>query len=943
MRWRSISWTACKGDYRICLGTINLALLCIALVQVAMIGSILLIGTITIPQAAQRYLENRFEEEGVHVSWGRALFHLTGKFIFEDFTLLDRTRENIIFEAKHIRADLDTSLLFWRSPLQLESFFLREGALYLPPELSEGSDKPTLWIDELKIDQDWNSITIEEAHLKLLDARIFAHGKVTLSGYGFDNQNSQDSFNLSTLWRRSSAKLVPLIEYADLAGKSLIDLSFESSEASAWSALAEACIPRLKITSPAKIEAEHIHARAALSFTDDHLVVTEPSLSTDWISVERDGTRLTLLNPRVAAVGENTFLDGGVTCPSSFHLRGHLGVPELGLVNLSLRGEMGSGVPFEPELTLHREAMSLQLRSPSQKPDGSRDIHFDFSGEPDAIFDLPMLVGGGIGRRTDFTERTRIRGTAILNADNSIEKVNFGVDAKQFMVKEAFFDEARTDGFYKDKVLQFGPIRVFDDEGQNGEGYYIHKFDDTGFRIVASGDVKAHLLDSLLPPFYVKLWKDIDPGERPVTADVDVTGKWNDRTGLQAFVDIEANDVGFRTLPVNHASVYIWYAYGFVELIELEALTDGAGPRGDIAFTFARPWSTTGNRTFLDVTTIQPLDTLPIVFGPDVEVLDELMDFKIPPVTQLKGYVNYGEEAAIKQSITLRVYSRSEGTFNNVNFDRIQLNVFQENTLNFISLLEGEIDDGSVRLIGEINPATNGEGWAADLSIQSNDLPLETFKDILIELDPTPSLSLEAEKTRPLTGKVDLTLNISFDGVPWKSLGGHGVLQIKEATLGRIHLFGGLSRVFSSVGLTMTSLVLDRLKTTVELAPREVRMPDLILRGPALRVDSPGKIILPSTFLDFRATAYPLDREQPSLQSLIGSILSPLSFFLEVEVKGTFDNPIWRLTKNPFNLLRAPLTNPLTQADQPTESQQQGQNQAESEVNRSTTTAPSEE
>ena len=92
-------------------------------------------------------------------------------------------------------------------------------------------------------------------------------------------------------------------------------------------------------------------------------------------------------------------------------------------------------------------------------------------------------------------------------------------------------------------------------------------------------------------------------------------------------------------------------------------------------------------------------------------------------------------------------------------------------------------------------------------------------------------------------------------------------------------------------------------------------MPDLTLRGDALRVDSPGKVILPSTFLDFRAKAYLLDQEQRSLQSVLGSILSPLSFFLEVDVKGTFDTPIWRLTKNPFNLLRAPLKNPTSTSD----------------------------
>ncbi len=889
-----------------------------------MIGSILVVGTIAIPQAAQSYLEKRFEQEGLHVSWGRALFDLTGKIIFEDFALLDPTRENPIFEAEHVRADLDVTPLFWRGPLQLESFFLREGALYLLPELSDGSDEPILRISEIKIDKDWNSIKIEEAHLALRKTRILARGKLTLEGYDFAGQ---DSVNLSKLWRRSSAKLVPLIEYIELVEESLIELTFESSSASAWSALADVHVPHFEITSPARVQVEQIHAQATVSFVDNHVLLIDPIVFTEEVSFESDGKQLTLLNPRLDIFGDNKTLSTGITCPSSFQLLGHLGVPELGLVTLKLEGELDEGLTLlDPALTLHREGMRLRLNTETPAANADREIHFDFVGEPDAVFDLPMLLGGGIGKRTDFSQRTKIDGTLFLGPDNSIGKVIFGINAKHFTVKEAFFDEARTEGIYEDKRLQVGPIRVFNDDGQNAEGYYIHSFDDTGFRIVASGEVKAHFLDSLLPPFYTKLWNDIDPGERPAAADVDVTGKWKERTSIQAFVDIKANEVGFRGLPVSDANVLVWYAYGFAELIGLEALTDGYGTRGDIAFTFARPGSKNGNRVFVDVSTIQPLDTIPVVFGPDMEVLAELMRFESPPLTQIKGFVNYGAEAAIKQSIDLKILSRSAGTFRRVPFDRIQLNVYQENTLNFIPLLEGEIDEGRISLVGEIKPATKGEGWAADLLIDSDNLPLETFKKILIELDPAPSLTLGPPKTPPLKGKVDLQLEVSFDGVPWESLEGSGELRIEDANLGRIHLFGGLSRVFSSVGLTMTSLNLDRLQTSLELAPKEVRMPDLTLRGDALRVDSPGKVILPSTFLDFRAKAYLLDQEQRSLQSVLGSILSPLSFFLEVDVKGTFDTPIWRLTKNPFNLLRAPLKNPTSTSDGAPAEKQPSQN-----------------
>ena len=243
------------------------------------------------------------------------------------------------------------------------------------------------------------------------------------------------------------------------------------------------------------------------------------------------------------------------------------------------------------------------------------------------------------------------------------------------------------------------------------------------------------------------------PANAPQRQDVDVTGKWKERTSIQAFVDIKANEVGFRGLPVSDANVLVWYAYGFAELIGLEALTDGYGTRGDIAFTFARPGSKNGNRVFVDVSTIQPLDTIPVVFGPDMEVLAELMRFESPPLTQIKGFVNYGAEAAIKQSIDLKILSRSAGTFRRVPFDRIQLNVYQENTLNFIPLLEGEIDEGRISLVGEIKPATKGEGWAADLLIDSDNLPLETFKKILIELDPAPSLTPRPPKDSAAEGE----------------------------------------------------------------------------------------------------------------------------------------------------------------------------------------------
>lgn len=85
--------------------------------------------------------------------------------------------------------------------------------------------------------------------------------------------------------------------------------------------------------------------------------------------------------------------------------------------------------------------------------------------------------------------------------------------------------------------------------------------------------------------------------------------------------------------------------------------------------------------------------------------------------------------------------------------------------------------------------------------------------------------------------------------------------------------------------------------------------PDVNIAGANSAIDAEGNYGLENHQLDFKARVFPFRESKSFLQSVVGTVLTPLSHALEVKLTGPLDDPAWAFVIGPTNLLRS-LTEP---------------------------------
>lgn len=153
-----------------------------------------------------------------------------------------------------------------------------------------------------------------------------------------------------------------------------------------------------------------------------------------------------------------------------------------------------------------------------------------------------------------------------------------------------------------------------------------------------------------------------------------------------------------------------------------------------------------------------------------------------------------------------------------------------------------------------------------------------------------------------------LTFDLQAEGI-WGDMAsyhGNGSILLTEASLGQIRLFGGLTRVFESVGIPLGRLTLTDAQSTFRLRGPKLTFPDLELTGPALTIQANGDVTLPEQTLNFSVNVFFLRTSGLNLANLFGSLFSPFGYVFEVLLSGDLNEPDWRLRLDPRNLFSTP-------------------------------------
>ena len=441
------------------------------------------------------------------------------------------------------------------------------------------------------------------------------------------------------------------------------------------------------------------------------------------------------------------------------------------------------------------------------------------------------------------------------------------------------------------------------------------------YRLLLAGQGNPILLNPIMPDWWDNIWKNISFGEVPLHADLEVRAGWRE-SGLKFyFGSYNGRDVIFKNAEFKVFDLKSWALPGFVEIYDLHAVRPEGSARGSVIWVFqdkAAVAQILDLRTHLD---IAPLSTL---LGPDVSAVVADFDLTEPPELHLTGNLYYPSAPwPIRRKIHLQAASDAPLSYLGYPMDYLHFqsdltdNRFEMEQVGF-GFAGG---DGGGRLTWQKIESQN----KLDVVLFLKDADQRKAFETLGWLQPPDSPTANGGKKSPRmqAGSGLLDMDFTATGVPGDlySFKGVGKLQVTEADLGKVHLFGGLSRALYGTGLNFTTFKLDTAEGEFILNENLLQFPEVSVSGPGSLIRARGGIVMPEGGLDFKVRVHFFENGEKSILAILGPILKPFENALELRLRGTLKEPRWRFQINPVNVFSSPLNQqPLPNVEKKQES-----------------------
>lgn len=926
MKERRLLRKCCAGGGRACLFGLNLGLTLLAALQGVIVACLLAFATIPVPAPVTQWAEESLAEAGFRASWDSLSANLTGEIEVHGFALFDRQSEQCILRAERIHADLDLLSRLLGGPLPLERLRLENATLYGPPEIVPDPEAPLANLFAADLELRGQTAEIRRMLGTIGSLRLSASGRYGVPS-GESSEATEDDWH--ALWLRSAERLLQAADHLATVSGAALHLAIGEQPSGDQ--------PQIDLTGIVdRWEASDSIQASGLYFTWPDLLAADRSLSPHftaqlsslrWKSVPYPLEGMLHASRIAIRLTGEPIAFGDWSIPGEIQWSSQLEHSKLPATELF--GELAlAPLPdkLQADLRLQTSSLSTTLGLEFDRLNGDGSLKAQLDGDPDALLKDPALHLAAVAEATDFSPRFHAQANARFAA-GAFEGVDFSLEAGEFRTLENFYDEARLTGRATSDRLVVGPIEAFDPEEQSAYGYYAQDLNTQDYRILARGEIFPHRLDSLLPPFYRKLWTFIEPGTFPAQADVDVRSRWGKGNGrtTNALVAVRGHDAAYRGEPVDRFDVWLRQATGFVRLEQLTAEAPGGTLSGQIDLLY--PYSKSPQlETHADLHSTLPLSALDAIFGETAAKLESVFAPSAPPDLQLHGVLRDFADDRQTQDFTITVARTAPLVFSGVPLDWIETTAHLTDDGFNLNPLRLGFAGGTALADAEISYGTEGEAGQYRFTAH---LEGANYVDTLIAFsepsseeakpDDSPSPHEELRQLPPEEqGVLNLFLEARGPLDDWKQATGGGEVELIHAPLGKVNLFGELSKAFGRVfGLSVGSFRLDTLESSLVLAPGYVGLPDLVVRGPSVKIESTGRVAIPSRELGFDAKVFFLNSESPSLQGLFGVLLRPLGHAFEVAVSGPLDAPQWRFKNNPLGLLRPTETTPPTATEKP--------------------------
>jgi hypothetical protein len=424
------------------------------------------------------------------------------------------------------------------------------------------------------------------------------------------------------------------------------------------------------------------------------------------------------------------------------------------------------------------------------------------------------------------------------------------------------------------------------------------------YRILVEGALRPPVIGPWFPgpSWWHEFFRNFEFPGAPPAAKADVRGSWISGHKAVVFVAVDSRGPVVRGVPFDRVRTRLYIKPG---------TDDGLYFRGDsgpksISGSFLRRFDIgSGAWQSVDFDVASTFDLPPIarIMGSKEGSFLDAFGFERPPTVRVTGHVDGpGSEQGAHETLHIKAATDGAFRFHDFPFTRVAfVSDVQDDDIR-VSPIEAGFAGGTVAGWGRLRGRGAAQRVEFKGSLKGASLGqaiglVEGFTAMRAHVPPPPLTKFVKEKS-----SVRLDVEAAGEGPGDDFLGYHGggKASLEGAELGELRMLGLFSDLLPFGSLRFTSARAD-----FKIDGRHLDFSDVSVTGANSAIRADGSYELDTHALDFKARFFPFQKSKTLPQVLIGSVLAPLSEFLEVRLGGSVENPSWAFERGPTNFIRS--------------------------------------
>lgn len=392
-------------------------------------------------------------------------------------------------------------------------------------------------------------------------------------------------------------------------------------------------------------------------------------------------------------------------------------------------------------------------------------------------------------------------------------------------------------------------------------------FDGPGdFRLELESAVNPAVLQPLLPAAMQHFLGDWSWTKPPVI-ELSVRGSSRDPASWTGDGTLALSRSRFRGVWLNSATARVQIAERAVTLRELEVQRAEGAARGNLTYDFAR------DELRLEgvQSTLTPADAITWI---DPKLFNQIAPYRFhaPPNVTADGVVRFGRGTGTRVELGIDAPAGMDYTFlgRDLPFTRVAARLVLSDERLEISGVEAALFSGAVRGAAEIPLAQNDAPYTARVALERVDFA--RVSELFFKHD---------ESSGQLSGACDF----SGRGADARTITGSGKVELTGGNALTTPIFRPLSELLSRILPGAAADLTRKASATFTIAAGVLHTDDFNIAGKP-ELTGRGDLHLPGGKFDLDVRL--------SSPATAGSLLAPLSKFLEFHGEGSLTKPVWR-------------------------------------------------